>query len=397
MPKQVPLDEVDVDLSGPGPSELFSQACDDKESPIYAPLRRMPKPVSPYDICDAWISYTNSIPHFQASAITKSTAYRFIWRSWCRFLANRQSGADSGPYMASPLEATALDVVDFLAYGLKSTKPLRQVSEVTRRRYFSVMQRIYAFCEAQEWIKNSPVRDISQGDTPKPEVHVGRAMTGAQWDACIKHMPTSPRDRAILMLLFTLGLRPEEVRKLSIHDLEFGLDEIAWIKIRGGNGPAQERRLPLPDAVASALVRWVDLRKGLPIVLRHEALLQADASNEVLRDQCKSMFVSRKSMSLSMLSLLNLSRDHISNACALEKLEPPSRVGPQIIRNTRLVRWLMQGQTVELVVAKAGLKNAKGLLHLAHACSEEIRARITPSMRRDDDPSPVISYSKKLA
>ncbi len=61
-----------------------------------------------------------------------------------------------------------------------------------------------------------------------------------------------------------------------------------------------------------------------------------------------------------------------------------ARLGPQIIRNTRLVFWLNDRVPVEDVVKRAGLKNSKGLYHLFEYLPEEVRAQIRN--QRDDAP-----------
>ena len=60
-------------------------------------------------------------------------------------------------------------------------------------------------------------------------------------------------------------------------------------------------------------------------------------------------------------------------------------MGPQIVRNTRLCIWLNNGEDVGQVVKRAGLKNAKGLLHLINACSVDVQQKLRPANKRDDE------------
>lgn len=355
------------------------------------------EPVQNQDYCTAWISYVNSVAIFGREPIKKSSTYAFIWRSWCKFLAIRQFGQSTHYQQALPMLATAEDIEQFLKNGLKSSKPTREVSQVTKRRYYSVLQRIYAFCAQQDWIKINPVNALTLSDRPSPEKHDGHILNDVQWQACLDRIrtlgssATEARNRAILLLLFTVGLRPEEIRKLQVHDFITGVANLNSIVIRDTTGPVQQRTLPVNTATSQALQEWIDIRKNLNVVVNHAQKIKAGSCNEELRLATQSLFVSRSRINLSMVALLNLVRAHIEQACISAQLDLPKRMGPQIIRNTRIVRWLNSGLDVSNVVDAAGLKNAKGLLHIAYAVPESVRAKILLSKRRDDEPAPYIN------
>jgi hypothetical protein len=67
---------------------------------------------------------------------------------------------------------------------------------------------------------------------------------------------------------------------------------------------------------------------------------------------------------MSAITLLKWARGLIELAAQRAAYPPPPRLGPQIIRNTCLVRWLNAGMPVGEVLARAGLKSVKGLYHL---------------------------------
>lgn len=58
-------------------------------------------------------------------------------------------------------------------------------------------------------------------------------------------------------------------------------------------------------------------------------------------------------------------------------VEPPVRMGPQIVRNTRLIRWLNEGRPPAEVAVWAGLKDVKSFRHLRQAVNPEISAHLT--------------------
>ncbi|MEQ6436345.1 tyrosine-type recombinase/integrase [Comamonas sp. w2-DMI] len=361
------------------------------------------KPKSADAFFDAWIAHVNETAVYGKESIdpTRSTSYRFIWRSWCKYLASSQEGPNAPYTMANPLLAVPVDVSRFLASGMKGSKPGRAISDVTRRRYYSVLQRIYAFCASQAWMECSPLDTLAQQDIPMAEKHTGSILTPQQWDACTRRYGNPAgntfeiRDHAILMLLFKLGLRPEEIRALRVQDFQIGIADMPTLRILPRSGPAQERTLPLDDQSAEAIQNWKRVRKDLAVVINTNKALQADFNDDRLRAASDTLFVTRSSMELAKVPLLNLVKAHIERSCSEAGLEMPVRMGPQIVRNTRLIIWLHSGLEVDAVAVMAGLKNRKGFLHLLDYCSESVKQKIQPYRRRDDDPVSVTNMLKE--
>ncbi len=88
-------------------------------------------------------------------------------------------------------------------------------------------------------------------DTRGPGVETVRAMLdGAD----------SPRERALLHLLYDLGLRRAEVVALDLSDLELSRQTV-WVK---GKGRLEKSPLSLPPAACEALGSWVSQRGEAP-------------------------------------------------------------------------------------------------------------------------------------
>ena len=142
--------------------------------------------------------------------------------------------------------------------------------------------------------------------------------------------------------------------------------------------------MPLDLATATSIQDWKRVRRNMRVVKRTIDELQRDFSNPDLHALSDTMFVTEKKMEIGQVALLTLVRSHIEKACTAASIELPNRMGPQIVRNSRIVRWLNAGTDVQQVVRMAGLKNTKGLLHLLLACTEEVKDKIKPARRRDD-------------
>lgn len=366
---------------------------DEVRSSVFSYLNSAsPIPSTAAGVHDAWIAYTNAHACYGKESIdpSKSKSYAFIWRSWTKYLASVLLVAPESMDGKSMMLATPIDVAKFIANGPTASKPDRSISKITQRRYFTVLLRVYAFCVSQAWLDASPVDAVAKQDRPAEENHEGQVLSAAQWSACTQRLAllTSNdyeiRDRAILMLLFKEGLRPEEIRGLRLQDFQPDITNVPTLAIRSIRGPEQERVIPLDPATATSIQEWKLVRRNMRVVKRTLDELQNDFSNQQLHALSDTLFVTEKKMEIGQVALLTLVRSHIEKACISASIEFPNRMGPQIVRNSRIVKWLNAGIDVQQVVKRAGLKNAKGLLHLLLACSEEVQDKIKPARRRDD-------------
>jgi integrase/recombinase XerC len=82
--------------------------------------------------------------------------------------------------------------------------------------------------------------------------------------ASIGDGPRERRDRAVLALLFDLGLRRAELCGIDRADVEAGPAGPAAVWIRG-EGRAEKGRLTLPGPTARALAAWLEVRGARPV------------------------------------------------------------------------------------------------------------------------------------
>ncbi|MCD2511873.1 tyrosine-type recombinase/integrase [Comamonas endophytica] len=263
-------------------------------------------------------------------------------------------------------EATAEDVAHFLQIrpGQRAHhQPERQISEVTRRRYWRLLDRIYAHALLQGWVASNPVQAVHPFERPAPEQPTGHVLPPALWAALPRHFPgsddlQSARDHAVLRLLYDLALAPEEIRLLTIGALRdagkaaLGMGERPCFVQMEGQRPAQQRCLPLPSPTAQALAAWMAFRSrnGTP------ALAQAP------------LFESRKGGPLTIRALFHIASKTIALAqqAHQDQAVPLARMGPQVLRNTAIVHWLHQGMAPTEVVQRIGVDHPRALAHLQH-------------------------------
>lgn len=278
--------------------------------------------------------------------------YAYIWASWCRWLAKQETSAEAPS--RSWRDATAQDVADFLTHGpspSSSRKPRTSpVSDITRRRYWRVLDALYRHAKNNGDIEASPTELMPSGPPPteKPE---GQVFQSNQWAALRNSLPEAIsswdfRDRAILCLLMDAALTTEEICRLQIHQVADSLFVPGRVALQvTGKRKAQERNLELELTTSVAVRRWLEVRASLHLHHAH------------IKDS--PVFVSQKGRPMSPRAVFHLVAGFVRRAFALHHIELPNHIGAQVLRNTRIVMWLNQGMLVHEVVYRAGFKNAK--------------------------------------
>lgn len=298
--------------------------------------------------------------------------YGFIWQSWLRFLAG--SGIEDTLAWAS---ATPLQVLAFINHGPQSPKRTKP-SDITRRRYWRVLDRVYDHAVLHRWAHSNPAQGLTSQDMPPSEDPKGAILSPRMWRALERQLPApddliTSRDRAILVLLMELGMTPEEVRFLEIGNLRWNegtSSHIEAIQIVGERDN-QSRSLPVSAKLHTALHHWLQARAGYHAMQGQTAL-----------------FCTRKAPQLSNHTLLHLVTKTLKQAAAASRQPEPARMGPQVLRNTVLVQWLDAGCSVTEVLARSGMKSPNALLHLRAYFSEEVSPSVPATAAQQDTDKP---------
>lgn len=337
----------------------------------------MPTPSRPLslpsgaEVFQQWLS-AESGKNFHAINPSPQGVYELVWHAWLESL-QPCTQADCNRHNLQVTarqwhEARAEDVARFLrirAGQRANHQPDRQLSEVTRRRYWRILDRVYAFAVQQGWLHSSPVAHLPRTERPAAVEQLGHSLHPALWARLPLHFPESDclqnaRDRAILLLLYDLALAPEEVRALTdeclLDDLRVplptGADAMAAALQIHGVRKAQERILLLTPRLAAALAAWLQYRRA------HDPELSG------------WLFHSRKGGPLSIRALFHVASKTIHEAHAALPANaqhwPLHRVGPQVIRNTAVVTWLRAGVSEAEVVRRIGVDSTRALGHLRH-------------------------------
>ncbi len=131
------------------------------------------------------------------------------------------------------------------------------------------------------YLARNPFSAVRQRLKTEVRIQIGRALSGAQWTFVLDYIErlqpqgaqaqrAHERLRFLLYLGYGLGLRLAELANARLGDLTRhageGIEETFWVLTVIGKG-RKARALPLPDAVAGALARYLASRK-LPADLK---------------------------------------------------------------------------------------------------------------------------------
>ncbi|MDR2299375.1 MAG: site-specific integrase [Comamonas sp.] len=317
--------------------------------------------------------------------------YEKVWLAWLYHLSREQTAQENATQAKrSPAlpdkpwhEAEPVDVQSFLRIreGQRAHHhPERQISPVTRRRYWRLLERIYDHALEHGWVLANPATGMEPMERPPSEDGKGHCLPPLLWRALPRQFPPADgyqnaRDRAIVLLLYEMALAPEEVRALCWKDLRSS-ESAVWIgdapepevqeegalsktprylHIDGGRA-AQQRLVEIPPNVAKALRDWCSFSRAQrgPSVVDGEHVV----------------FYSRRGGPLSIRMLFHVASQIIQRAHEAQSEDdqkfPLQRVGPQVLRNTAIVQWLRAGVPELEVIARIGVDSTRALRHLQH-------------------------------
>lgn len=315
-------------------------------------------------LLDLWLDHSSEGER-RPIGMDSDKSYRYFWNTWLNYLNSGKNGSLSSPVPWH--EVTAADVASFLQTGPRGRKANTDPTLITKRRYWRLLERIYAFAQQNSWIRSNPAAQLIGQDVPPPEDPRGYILTPQMWEALqfllkqeLGSNPLKIRNQAICQTLFELGLMPVELRMLKISSLVFRQKDfhdwaLCAIQV-DGDGVGQYRKLPPSPFLADRLLAWRKVRERLRLV----------GDSDVL-------FCSRAGKILTPMQLINIVSEFLRSAAQHCQQPPPPRMGPQVVRNTRLVMWLNSGQAPSQVAVWAGLKDVHGLYHLRQHVNPDVQ------------------------
>ena len=282
-------------------------------------------------------------------SVAAARPYRSIWLSWCKHLATSRNDEIT----TSWAHAQSLDLFHYLYKGGISPAGNRRtsLSEISRWRYWSVINSIYEFAKNSGQVMRNPAEGMSMDDRPLLLQSEGQIFNVRDWKAIeaalpVSDSPTAIRDRALMMLIMDAALTTTEVTKLRIHDCTYTSNGFA-VQITGSRG-AQDRVLILAKETSEALSTWLGTRTKIQ-------------AHGIFAD---ALFTTQKRGPIRPSGVYHIVDKTIRTALADGKAMS-THTGAQRLRNTRIVQWANSGVSIDEVARRSGLKDERSLRGLA--------------------------------
>ena len=340
------------------------------------------EPPSAEVLLDLWLDYGSSADR-DPIGLKGEPSYRYFWSTWTKYLKTGRNAE-----LPAPIEwhaVTSEDVVGFLTSGPESRKEDTQVSDITRRRYWRLLERIYDFALQQGWVSSNPAKALERMEYAAerrsawsdrhakgvggPELHPARP---SRWrsDQCPKSRAAYLPDRD--------GV---DTYGSSHAHAEFG--PVCHGRGGGATSPAPARWAWQEPAASGCTAHGGRCRLEDWLAIRPRVASKPEVESLFCTNRAQARPGGKPAGQMTSVTLLLLVRDLLVAAAKTAGEPLPARLGPQILRNTRLVMWLNEGVPASQVAVWAGLKNVKGLYHLREHLNPEIR--ITVKNVRDDE------------
>ncbi|HXW56335.1 MAG TPA: site-specific tyrosine recombinase XerD [Candidatus Cybelea sp.] len=254
-------------------------------------------------------------------------AYRRDLAKYAEFLAGRK---------ATLLGASRSDVLDFLSslYG-------RGLDSRSVARYLVTLRNFYRFCLTDELIKTDPASNV---ESPKIHRTLPHFLSVAEVERLLAQpdvtTPLGLRDKAMIELMYSTGLRVSELCGLRVYDIQMSQGSLRCI----GKGN-KERLVPMGRKATELLATY--LRDSRPKLLR-------DGSSPYL-------FLGKMGGKLDRIQFWQVLKEHGRKARLRESLNP------HMLRHSFATHLLDRGadlRSVQLMLGHADISTTQIYTHV---------------------------------
>lgn len=293
------------------------------------------------DVLEAYVAHLESRHWSPASVRSQRKALKrfflFAWR------------AENG--MPSPVEVTAAIVEGYQRY-LTEPHPVtgRRIAESTRQVYLQAVKAFYAWLEVEGKVLVSPAAgvDISW----KRDRQIGTVLTEKDAAKLVEtpdvSTPLGIRNRAILELFYSTGLRLNELVVLTIYDVDL---VAGVVRVREGKGK-KDRTVPLGKTAAYYLTEYVT-----NVRTRYA---------KKKRLVTTALFLNQKGEAITTKAVVHLVRKAAKEAGI--------KASPHALRRSMATHLLAHGAEPELVQQMLGHSSGNSLRFYARLFGPELKA-----------------------
>jgi site-specific recombinase XerD len=253
-----------------------------------------------------------------------------------------------------PADITRAVVSDFAAALAEAAAAVvpgeqsRPYARSTIARKLSVIRSFLAFCEDNGLIDTSPGAGVT---SPKVPRRLPQVLTPVQasdlLDTMTSDKPLEIRDRALFELVYSSGLRCQEVLDLQLRDVNVGSREV---RVKGKG--RKVRVIPVGEVALEALERY--LREGRPRLLKEPS-------------QYEHVFVSRTGRPLSSSDVQRRLARYLAKAGA------PRGTSPHTLRHSFATHLLEGGADLRVIQEMLGHSSLRTTQVYTHVSAAHLR------------------------
>lgn len=147
----------------------------------------------------------------------------------------------------------------------------KELSKATLNRKFAALRTFYKFLIINNTVKKSPLENISP---PKKDKKVPAFLTIEEMTELFNIPNMRLRDRAMIELLYSSGLRIQELLSLNLKNIDY-ISNLVTVRGKGD----KERIVPVGDKSLSAIREYINERRaqGLPYDINSPLFLNSQA------------------------------------------------------------------------------------------------------------------------
>jgi len=316
-------------------------------------------------IVEEFINYLRAERHFSAHT---ARCYAADLEQFCTFIVDPNAEFPTGPTnsrkgsnghprsMPAPppaetvaelnrrLLAVDTDLVRLFMSKLRD----RNYCKSTVARKLATLRSFYKFVVRRGYIDNNPVAPIR---TPKQEKRLPKYLEVEEIERLFANCDTTTllgaRDRAILEMLYSTGIRVSELVALNIADMDLGT---SVIHVRGKG--KKERVIPIGPGAVKAVIHYLDLRRaGLPST----------------RQDPEALFINKHGQRLSTRSVRRKLDKYLLEA-GLDL-----SVSPHTLRHSFATHMLQRGADLRSVQALLGHQSLSTTQIYTHLTSAKVK------------------------
>jgi integrase/recombinase XerC len=313
---------------------------------------------------EQFIDYLRAERHFSAHT---ARCYAADLEQFCAFLAdpngqlpapptnNRRRGTNGYPQPSAtiPLSVPELnrrllavdtDQVRLFMSQLRD----RNYCKSTVARKLATLRSFYKFAVRRGYTRANPVAPIR---TPKQEKRLPRFLEVDQIEKLFNNCDTGTllgaRDRAILEMLYSTGIRVSELVGLNVADIDLGT---SVVRVRGKG--KKERVIPLDAGATKAVIHYLDLRRN---------------SHRTVKQDPDALFINKHGQRLSTRSVRRKLDKYLLEA-GLDL-----SVSPHTLRHSFATHMLQRGADLRSVQELLGHQSLSTTQIYTHLTGEDVK------------------------